>query len=110
VLIAGLFGKEWRNDVPQVRQLTDRQEVYKAINGERDYQDSMKGNAARENIDDNRDLGSLIVFIETYTSQAALDYSGPHPEGREKCLHTIRKVAALCVLAMEYHGTYARKA
>lgn len=94
--------------MPQVRQLTDRNEIYKAINREREYQDARKGNSARETDDQNRDLGSLILFMETYVEKARLAFSAPMPAAKEAALHEIRKVAALAVLAMEYHGAYER--
>jgi hypothetical protein len=84
--------------------MTPRYEVYKAIDSERAYQDARKGNAARDHVDDNRDLGSLILFLDTYVGKAKAAYSGPHPAGRDAALHEIRKVAGLAVLAMEKHG------
>jgi hypothetical protein len=81
--------------------LVTRDEVYAAVDTERDYQDAMRGNAARAKVSDNRDLGSLILFMDTYVGKAKAAFSGAHPAGREASLHEIRKVAALAVLAME---------
>src|SRR6266576_7060951 len=47
-----------------------RDEVYSAINGERDYQDACQGNSAREDVDDNRNLGDLILLTEIYLDKA----------------------------------------
>lgn len=88
--------------------MPNRSEVYAAIDSERNYQDARKGNSARENIDDNRDLGSMILLVDAYLGKAKASFAGPSPEGRTAALHDLRKVAALAVLAMEYHGAYAR--
>ncbi len=85
-----------------------RQHVYNAIDDERLYQDQMQGNSLRENVEDNRDLGALILFMDEYVDKAKKAFSGPHPNGREKALHQVRKVAALGVLAMETHGIHRR--
>ena len=42
--------------------LATRAAVYAAIDTERDYQDAMAGNSARETLDTNRDLGSMITL------------------------------------------------
>jgi hypothetical protein len=83
-------------------------EVFEAIAGERAYQDAMQGNAARDTVETNRELGSLILFLDTYVGKAKAAFSGPHPEGRAAALREIRKVAALACLAMEVHGVYKR--
>lgn len=88
--------------------MATRAEVYAAIDGERDYQDAMKGNSRREKLDDNRDLGSMILLTEAYLDKAKAAFAGPSPEGREAALHALRKTAALAVLAMEYHGAPKR--
>jgi len=85
-----------------------RSEAYAAIDSERLYQDKMRGNSRRENVEDNRDLGALILFMDEYVDKAKKAFSGPHPEGRERALSQVRKVAALGVLAMEMHGVYHR--
>lgn len=87
---------------------TSRSEVYAAIDGERAYQDARRGNSARANVDDNRDLGSMLTLIDVYVGKAKDGFSGPSPAGRETALHQLRKVAALAVLAMEYHGAPTR--
>lgn len=89
--------------------MPDRKEVYTAIDGERDYQDAMAGNSRREKLDDNRDLGSMILLTEVYLDKAKTAFAGPHPEGRENALEQLRKVAALTVMTMEYHGAPKRK-
>lgn len=88
--------------------MATRQEVYAALDTERDYQDLRQGNSARGQVSDNRELGSLILFMDTYIYKAKAAFSGPHPAGFEAALHEVRKVAALAVLAMELHGAPPR--
>ena len=88
--------------------MATRQDVYDAIDTERDYQDARKGNAARGQVSDNRELGSLILFMDTYVGKAKAAFSGPHPAGFEAALHEVRKVAGLATLAMELHGAPKR--
>lgn len=88
--------------------MSSRQEVFEAIDTERDYQDARRGNASRGKVSDNRELGSLILFMDQYVQKAKAGFSGPHPQGFEDALHEIRKVSALGVLAMELHGAYKR--
>lgn len=87
----------------------NRVQVYAAIDGERKYQDALQGNARRENIDDYSDLGSLIVFLDVYVGKAKAALASPAPENAGKALHEIRKVAAIAVRAMEYHGVLYRE-
>lgn len=87
---------------------TVRNEVYAAIDGERDYQDACMGNSARVNVDDNRDLGSLLTLIDVYVEKAKAAFAGPHPTGKVDTLHQLRKVTALGVLALERYGAPRR--
>lgn len=87
----------------------DRNSVYAALNGERDYQDAMQGSSARDDIEDNRDLGSLITLIDVYVGKVKTGFAGAHPQGKFDALDQLRKVTALGVLAMEKHGTIFRK-
>lgn len=86
-----------------------RADVYAAIDGERNFQDACQGNAARDNVDDNRDLGSLILLIDTYVGKTKAAFAGQHPAGKQEALDQLRKVAALAVHAMERHGVVVRK-
>jgi len=88
--------------------MSTRAFVYEAIDSERNYQDARMGNAARETINTNRELGSLIVLMDVYIGKVKAGFSGPSPEGRYEALEQLRKVVALGVLAMETHGTVIR--
>lgn len=83
--------------------------AFAAINQERDYQDARKGNSKRDNVEDNRDLGSLLLLMRTYMRKAEEGFSRPHPEGKQIALDQLRKVVSLGVLAMEKHGVVYRK-
>lgn len=85
-----------------------RAAVFNVLNGERDYQDARRGNSARENVSDNRDLGSLLLLHGVYLTQAHIAFAGPHPAGRLAALDILRKATALGVLAMELHGAPSR--
>lgn len=86
-----------------------RDAVYSAIDGERDYQDAMKGNSTRNNKDDNRDLGSLILLTDEYLGKVKSAFAGPHPIGRQQALEYLRKTVALGIVALEYYGCPARE-
>lgn len=88
--------------------MATRQEVYAAIDTEREYQDARRGNSARDDVEDNRDLGSLITLIDVYLDKAKVAFSGPHPRGRENTVEILRKVVGLGVLAMERYGAPKR--
>ena len=78
-----------------------REEVYKLIDGEREYQ-KFKWNQV---FDDSKwSLSDWIVFIERYIQEAK------NNTGFEKHeVDSIRKIAALAVACMEQHETLPRK-
>jgi len=85
-----------------------REDVYKAIDSERDYQDSYYGNKlsgerpAPEGEGGNRTLDEFVLYIQGYANDLTAHASTSSDwEGK---LHRIRKVAGLCVAAMEQHG------
>lgn len=86
-----------------------RDQVYAAVDGERDYQDAMQGNAARESVDANRSLGDFLTLTDVYLNKAKTAFAGPHPQGKVEALDQLRKAIALGVSAMEHHGIVERK-
>lgn len=88
--------------------MTNRSDVYAAIDTERDYQDKMMGNAARSDVDDNRDQGSLILLAEHYMQKLREAHAGPNSLGSENVTGTARKVSALLVKLMEQYGAPKR--
>lgn len=81
-----------------------RQQVYIAIDTERDFQDRMAGNSARANVEDNRDQGSLILLADVYLNRLKEAHAEPNSLGSEKVSAAARKVAALLVMLMERQG------
>lgn len=76
-----------------------RQDVYAAIDSERDYQASRWGEKPHE-------IDAFVTYIQEYTNQlvhlAATDDDPRHKLG------AMRKVAGLCVACMEQHGAPIR--
>lgn len=88
--------------------MTDRQEVYKIIDGERDYQNSRWGNTLSDDRPGNgtRTTDEFALYILGYTNdlvQNASHFGDPTAK-----LHIVRKIAALCVACMEQNGAPPR--
>ncbi len=85
-----------------------RSDIYKLIDGERDYQDSKWGNSASSGIagDGSRSIDEFSLYILGYAQDAAR-LASHYADGTAK-LAEIRKVAALCVACMEQHGAPSR--
>ncbi len=80
-----------------------RQEVYAAIDGERDYQ-----NFLSELRTDGRDksVGEYITMMQYY--QAQLVAAWTENPGDETALKVMRKMAGIAVRCMEEHGAPPR--
>lgn len=78
-----------------------REEVYRLIDGERDYQNKVWVDSGAN------EVGSHCALIERY-ARKGLD-AWTDNKGDEAGLDVIRKIAALCVRAMEQHGAPVRK-
>lgn len=89
-----------------------RPEVYKVIDGERDYQDAGRGNAKRhEGAIANGVIrpmtpGEYLLCMEQCLSDARAAWYKPN--GGVACLDPLRKVVALGVACMEHHGALRR--
>lgn len=76
-----------------------REEVYKAIDSERDYQDS-KWNASTYH-----SLYEWLVYLQDYLTEGIHQASRlPDKQRFPLVLDTVRKIGAMCVSAMEQHG------
>lgn len=88
-----------------------RENVYIAINTERDYQDS-KG-VANGGEPHRHELESYVLYMDDYMTQLKTQLSriwcanGKPPA---VALDTLRKITALGVAAMEQHGVSRREA
>lgn len=82
-----------------------RQEVYLAIDTERNYQDNL-GPERR----DKREMvtGEELVLLKAYVDRAFANWTNIPGENPEITLHDLRKVAAIAVRAMENHGAPLR--
>lgn len=85
-----------------------RDVVYKAIDGERDYQDKKWGNTLSGGRPGNgeRTVDEFVTYIVGYANDLLVNAS--HFAKTEDKLHIVRKVAGLCVACMEQHGAPER--
>jgi hypothetical protein len=83
----------------------DRQEVYKLIDGERDYQDSMF-----DDLDAGWTPSEWMTFIRKIVRLSDDSFYGCDTieEGRLMMMDDIRKIAAVAVSAMEHNPTNPR--
>jgi len=87
--------------------MTTRQEVYAALDSERAYQ------RVRWDLPDEQrqhEIDAWVAYIVAYTDrllQAAAAWKTP--EEKIEVLNFVRKVGALCVVAMEQHGAPRRE-
>ncbi len=85
--------------------MTPRSEVYKALDGERDYQKKWQ----KCESEGMHELAAYILFMEDYLAEARNQITrGADELSGSKVLVSIRKVTALGVAAMEQHGAPLR--
>lgn len=80
-----------------------REEIYKIIDAERNYQDTKWGLQH----DANHEVESYILYMEDYLNEARHLLS--HANGVEGGLDVLRKVVALGIACFESHGVPERK-
>ena len=83
----------------------NRSDVYAAIDGERDYQDSL-GPDRVEPSERPHSVGEYITMLSTYLRKAQDDWT--LQAGEVAALHQIRKIAAIVVHCMEDNGAPRR--
>lgn len=86
--------------------MTSRAEVYRTIDGERDYQDRVWQESGA-NGNGVLSIGEQILLIEEYAAQARTAWSREAAPEMD-ALGIIRKIAAIAVHAMEDHGVVKR--
>lgn len=79
----------------------ERNEVYKLIDGEREYQESRWPHPAHKH-----SATEYMVYIQYYVGLAMTAVSAQDSESG--ALVNLRKIAAIAVAAMEEHGAPAR--
>jgi hypothetical protein len=87
----------------------ERQEVYKVIDGEREYQDTRW----KVDVANGRELHSpveFLAFIQDYVNQGFHEVCrNQDPLSQELVLITMRKITALGVACLEQHGAPERE-
>jgi hypothetical protein len=85
-----------------------REDVYKLIDGERDYQDA-KWNSSTTTSDGIHSVEEWIVYIEDYLNEAKHILARLDKKHADvDAMIIMRKVAAMAVCAMEQHDTQPR--
>lgn len=82
-----------------------REEVYRAIDGERDYQDA---HTMYDPVNPDFTTGDYITMMRHYVDELAAKWAlspGAAPDG---VMHNMRKIAAISVQCMEVHGALSR--
>ena len=88
--------------------MATRQEVYAAIDGERDYQDA-RWNENTTTTNGVHTVTEYILFMEHYLTDARrLISTQGEPKASQDGLDFIRKVVALGVVCMEQNGVVPR--
>lgn len=82
----------------------ERAEAYRAIDSERDFQDALRARGVYDSAD--KSIGDYLTLICSYTTKACDAYTTN--KGDKPAVAVIRKIAALCVAAMEDHGAPMR--
>jgi len=86
----------------------DREEVYKHIDTERDYQ-AVRWNENTTSTAGKHSVTEFLVYIRDYTEEALhLVTRNADPKASEDAAHILRKIAALAVACMEQNGSYPR--
>jgi hypothetical protein len=79
-----------------------RKDIYKVIDGERNYQDSKWGKQTRL----KKRTENFIVYMQAYLNQAVNDIAFNKGDG--KALDTLRKVVGLGIACFEINGVPKR--
>lgn len=89
--------------------MTERKDVYAAIDSERDYQDTRWGKTASSGRPGNgdRSIDEFVLYILGYANRLA-DFASISDDSAQK-LECIRKVTTLGVACMEQHGAPPRR-
>lgn len=88
--------------------MSTREEVYQAIDGERDYQSKVWNSTTTETggIHNNTEF---LVYIKDYVNEALHHISrNPEPAAGIFVQNSLRKIAALSVAALEQNGVRPR--
>lgn len=88
---------------------SSRTEVYAALDSERDYQDSLVA-ANHGDPAPRKSIEEFAVYIDDYLRELKTQISRTWgPGAYAQALHTLRKITALGVAAMEVNGAVKRE-
>jgi hypothetical protein len=87
-----------------------REDVYKLIDGERDYQDWRWNGATTSSGGHHYTVEEWLIYIQDYLSEAQhIMARVPRQTANPQAMSIIRKIAGMCVCAMEKIDTPARE-
>jgi len=87
---------------------TSRQEVYAAIDSEREYQDRIWRLQEDPSFANELTIGEFVLLVQAYVDKARITWvDEPKPE--TETLHIMRKIAGIAVNCMEQHGAPHRE-
>ena len=90
--------------------MTDRNEVYAAIDSERDYQDDLKSDRTSNPTDGTRSIdhtvGDFVTMMQHYQTQLVEAWT-TNP-GDQEALNVMRKIGGIATNCMEQHGAPIR--
>jgi hypothetical protein len=98
----------WIFLLKRINGMLNREEVYKALDSERDYQD-LRWNEKTTSTKGKHSVAEFVLFMEDYLAEARKFLSrNPEPEASELALANVRKIAAMGVACMEQNGAPMR--
>jgi hypothetical protein len=84
----------------------ERKDVYKLIDGEREYQQDLEKDSSRHD-GHKHTVGDYLVLLNSYVSKANTAWSDNGTD--TQALDVIRKIAGICVHCMEEYDAPERK-
>lgn len=87
----------------------ERREVYKLIDGERDYQNKVWNNTTINSRNIHTEYEWLIFMQDYLTEAMRIASREPEPQARLLVRESIRKITAMGVCCMEQNDTPERK-
>lgn len=84
----------------------DRKDVYKLVDGERDYQDATWSSSTA--LSTTGEITLLRSYLQDFEKHYREEDDAPECDVPAKCLHDVRKMTGILVRAMENNNTPAR--
>jgi hypothetical protein len=84
-----------------------REQVYAALDSERDYQDANWPQDGRDGAPNPLTIGEFLLLIEEYAAKARFEWA-KEKKPEMKTLDVIRKIGSIAVNCMEQHGAPRR--